>query len=487
MTPAAGGDWRLERRAELSVGPIAYDRFGEGPPVVLVHGTPTWSYLWRHVAPHLAEDFSVYVYDLHGYGDSPAPPDADVSVAAQGDLLAGLLDLWDLDEPMVAGHDIGGAAVLRAHLLHERSFRRIALVDAVALRPWITPTTRHVQAHLAAYQTMPEHIFEQIVATHLRTAVHGHFDNDAFEAYMSCWRGPRGKAAYLQKVAMFDENHTVEFEGQLATLQTPTHLLWGARDAWLEPGKAEQLRKLLPNSGLTLIPNAGHFAMEDAPEEVAAALLEFFHDGAALGRGPASRKVPAPRAPDYLDGTVNGFLDQLAAEEPAPGGGAAIAIAVAMSAGLAEMAAGFARSEGSPNGWGLGDSWRRRAASLARADADAYLRVLAAYDLPPEPDPEARRAAIRSALSSAADVPLAIAEVAAEVGRAAADLAERGNVNLRGDAIAGGLLAEAGARAASVLVRINLRDPSDVRNNRAEELARATTESVQRALDSVAD
>jgi pimeloyl-ACP methyl ester carboxylesterase/formiminotetrahydrofolate cyclodeaminase len=478
----AGEEWRLEQRAHLSRGAIAFDRFGEGLPVVLVHGTPTWSYLWRHVAPRLAQAFSVYVYDLHGYGDSPAPADADVSVAAQGDLLAELLDFWDLDEPMVAGHDIGGAAVLRAHLLHERSFRRIALIDAVALRPWITPTTRHVQAHLSAYQTMPEHIFEEIVATHLRTAVHGTFDDDAFEAYMNRWRGTRGKAAYLQKVALFDETHTAEFEPLLATLRTPVHLVWGGEDAWLEPGRAERLRELLPNSTLSLIPDAGHFAMEDAPEEVADILLEFFQDGAAHEPLTVSLEAAAPRAPDYLCETLGGFLDQLASREPAPGGGAAAAAAVAMAAGLAGMAAGFSRSPDLREHVVLADSLRRRVAALAQADADAYLRVLAAYDLPREQDPEVRRAAVQSALSAACDVPLAIAEVAEEVGRITAELAVRGNVNLRGDAIAGGFLAEAGARAAALLVQINLSDASDARGKRADRLARQTKESLQRAI-----
>ena len=91
--PAPGG-WRLGRRTELSQGSIAFDVFGTGPPVVLAHGTPTWSYLWRKITPLLAESLSVHVYDLLGYGASPASPTADVSVAAQARLLVELLDHW---------------------------------------------------------------------------------------------------------------------------------------------------------------------------------------------------------------------------------------------------------------------------------------------------------------------------------------------------------------------------------------------------------
>ncbi len=258
------------------MGTVAVDTLGHGPPVVLVHGTPTWSYLWRHVATTLARTSTVYVYDLLGYGDSPAPPDADVSVRAQGRLLADLLELWGLREPAIAGHDIGGAAVLRAHLLHERAFSRIALIDAVALRPWITPTTRHIQAHLAAYGTMPLHIYEQIVATHLRTAVYNTFDGTAFDAYLERWKGREGQAAYLQKVAQFNEDHTADFEPKLETLRTPVRIIWGEHDAWLDRATADRLHALIPGSQLSLISGAGHFCMEDAPEDVAHELVDFF-------------------------------------------------------------------------------------------------------------------------------------------------------------------------------------------------------------------
>lgn len=189
-------------------------------------------------------------------------------------------------------------------------------------------------------------------------------------------------------------------------------------------------------------------------------------------------------ADDYLEDTVGIFLDRLASGTPAPGGGAAAAVTVAMAAALAGMAARFGEGhlEDSPELVARADSLRRSVAPLAQADARAYAEVLAALGLPRD-DPETRRSAIRSALSSAADIPLAVAEIAAEVAHLAADLAARGNPNLRGDAIAAGLLADAGARAASVLVKINLGDSSDGRSHRAEKLAESTARAAQAGVD----
>ena len=275
--------WALARRTELSQGTVAWDAFGHGPPVVLVHGTPSWSYLWRNVVPALAREFTVYVFDLPGYGDSPAPPDANVSIATHATTLLELLDAWGLDAPAAAGHDIGGAILLRAHLLHRRSFQQLALIDAVVLAPWITPTTRHIQAHLDVYRTMPNQIFDRLAAAHLRTAVHGDFDEEAFAAYHGRWKGVQGQAAYLHKVAHFDEEHTRSFEPLLGTMRVPVLVVWGADDAWLDPALARRVAALIPGAVTRMIAGAGHFAMEDAPTEVTRELLGFFRSRTADG------------------------------------------------------------------------------------------------------------------------------------------------------------------------------------------------------------
>ena len=140
--------WVLSKRAAVTGGTVAWDRFGDGAPVVLVHGTPSWSFLWRNVVPPLAERFTVYVLDLLGYGDSERRDGQDTSIAAQRRALAELLAQWGLEEPALIGHDIGGATVLRAHLVEGRPVDRIGLVDAAALNPWITAATHRISRRI---------------------------------------------------------------------------------------------------------------------------------------------------------------------------------------------------------------------------------------------------------------------------------------------------------------------------------------------------
>src|SRR5215208_6471280 len=138
MTQNATDGWRLDEGQRTSVGEVAYGVFGEGPPVVLVHGTPVRSYLWRNIVPALAESHSVYAYDLLGYGESEKGVGQDVSIPVQSRLLGKLVGTWGLEEPAIAGHDIGGGIVLRAQLLEGVRFSRVAILDAVVLAPWLS-------------------------------------------------------------------------------------------------------------------------------------------------------------------------------------------------------------------------------------------------------------------------------------------------------------------------------------------------------------
>lgn len=155
----------------------------------------------------------------------------------------------------------------------------------------------------------------------------------------------------------------------------------------------------------------------------------------------------------FLDQTLAGFLDQAAARQPAPGGGSAAALTVALSAALAAMAARFSarQVEDSAELAIEADQLRHRAAALVDEDSRAYQAVL-----------DTRRSGgagsgtAQVAMQHAAIVPLRICELAAQTAALAARLATDGSPDLRGDAITAALLAEAAARSSASLVSINI-------------------------------
>jgi methenyltetrahydrofolate cyclohydrolase len=185
------------------------------------------------------------------------------------------------------------------------------------------------------------------------------------------------------------------------------------------------------------------------------------------------------------DESVEDFLDSIAAETPAPGGGSVAAVVVEMAASLAAMTARFARQhwDGAAGAVAQAEALRARAAPLAQEDAEAYEAVLTAMRMPRDLEAEVRNTLIGDTLSRAADAPLRIAETAADVAELGATLAEEGNPNLRGDAAAAAILSEAAARAAANLVEINLATTeTDERIGRARELAQAARMAADRAL-----
>jgi len=190
---------------------------------------------------------------------------------------------------------------------------------------------------------------------------------------------------------------------------------------------------------------------------------------------------------NYLKQPVADFLDLVASDEPAPAGGAVAAMAVALAAGLSGMTARLSADQlvDATELTERAERLRQRVAPLAQEDATVYGRVLAAYRATRDRDPEERQRRIRMALSEAANVPLAIAEIGAMVAEIAARLAREGNPNLRGDAVAAALLAEAGARAAAVLVEINMSaaEIADDRLERVGEFVARATGAAQATVD----
>jgi formiminotetrahydrofolate cyclodeaminase len=182
--------------------------------------------------------------------------------------------------------------------------------------------------------------------------------------------------------------------------------------------------------------------------------------------------------PLSADRSLHELVEEIAAPTPAPGAGSTSAWATALAAGLAEMAARLTLSrddyaEQHPRMHEIharAVALRGAALELGERELRSYEPVLEALRRPAD-DPE-RSDRVAAALAGAADAPLAVAGIAAEVAELAAELARTGNRSLEGDAAAGATLAEAACAAAARLVQINLaRHPGDPRLAEATALA----------------
>ncbi|MER5841645.1 alpha/beta fold hydrolase [Streptomyces prasinus] len=259
---------------------LAHRDRGRGEPVIFIHGTPSHSYEWRDVVPHIeAAGFRTVTYDLLGYGRSERPVDRDTSVAAQTDLLGHLLDALCIDRATIVAHDIGGAIGQRFAVAHPERVRRLMLIDSVSYDSWPSPTWRRIiDEELDDLPGMSQDTFDALLTRQLGMTVAdaSHMTGDVLQAYLAPHRSAPGRVSFFEhQVRHYDSKYTEEIGDALRRLTMPVRILWGEEDRWQPLHYAERLRDDIPGAELVVVPGAGHFLMEDAPGRVVREIRDF--------------------------------------------------------------------------------------------------------------------------------------------------------------------------------------------------------------------
>lgn len=277
-------------------GTTIHGRFGgSGPPLLLLHGIPETHLMWHRVAPALAEQFTVVVTDLRGYGDSGAPPSTDDHSAYAMRALA--VDQVEVMARLghrrfaVAGHDRGGRCAYRLAIDHPDAVSALTVLDIVPTAEAFRRADRDfslgywVWSFLAAPYPVPERLVANAPVTlvdHMLDAWSGRtgvFPPELRAAYLRTFTAPASVHAICEQyraAATSDVAHDEHDRGR-HRLECPVLTLWsrgGPVDTWYEPVSvwrqwADDVR------GWAL--DCGHFLPEEAPAEVVAALSDFCH------------------------------------------------------------------------------------------------------------------------------------------------------------------------------------------------------------------
>lgn len=277
-------EWPLPQRYTGASGEVRWACLGaeSAEPVVLLHGTPFSSYIWRDIAAALATRFRVYVWDMPGYGRSPGYEGQGVSLDALAATFAGLVRHWGLQEPPVVAHDSGGAVALGAHLLHGVPYRRLALVDAVALPPWGSAFFDVVGAHADVFARLPEEVHAGLLRAYVGTASAAGLHPDVLDALTAPWLGDAGRQAFYRQLAQRarDPAYIDRLRPRYGEIAVPALVCWGAEDRWISPERGRELAGRIPGARLHVVPGAGHLIQEDRPAELATELFAFLQGAA---------------------------------------------------------------------------------------------------------------------------------------------------------------------------------------------------------------
>lgn len=255
---------------------IAYLDEGAGSPLILLHGIPTSSLLWRRVIPILAQTRRVIAPDMLNYGLSDKPRRADVSIAAQARILVGLMDVLGLPRVDLAAHDIGGGVAQILAVRHPERLNRLVLASAVCFDSWPIPEFEPLQEPRAeAEMSLGE--FGKMMCDFLPqgVAVTDRLTEEAIALILLPWRGEEGKSALFRNFRRLDPEYTMAIARELETIDIPTLVLWGDKDPFQKPAYAQRLADTIPAARIGWINGAAHWIMEEQPQAVAEHIAGF--------------------------------------------------------------------------------------------------------------------------------------------------------------------------------------------------------------------
>ncbi len=275
---------------EHSVGghKLCYLDEGTGPEVLLcVHGNPTWSFYWRRIIESFSSDYRVIAVDHIGCGRSDKPSQADFpyTLAAHRDNLVSLIDSLDLDRITLVAHDWGGAIGLTSMLERSEKLQRIVLLNTGAFPPAYIPQ-RIAACRLPVVGTLAVRGFNAFARAAIRMAMsRTKMRREVAQGLLAPydnWKHRVAIDAFVRDIPMSPKHPTyqtlADLEANLPTLENiPSLLIWGMQDWCFRPECLRRFQAAWPNACSVEIADAGHYVIEDAPDETLQAISEFLH------------------------------------------------------------------------------------------------------------------------------------------------------------------------------------------------------------------
>jgi pimeloyl-ACP methyl ester carboxylesterase len=272
---------------------IAHRFEGKGAPVVLVHGTPSYSYLWRNIIPILSNKFSVYALDLPGFGDSDKPIRGEYSLNYYETILNSFIRQLGIDKCSLVVHDLGGPTGLLWAVRHPDSIIKLIIMETGIYKDllhklpfWIPLFFRMFKIPLLRNLLVSDFgITSELKTCVVRKNV---MVGETLQQYLRPFKNRLAKEVLIKtssqiwnEMSKHSAGSLEEIVTNLKYIKSPTMLLIGKyknKFGLLGIDQMERLKKDITNSKLDYIENAGHFAQEDNPNEVGMKIFNFLSE-----------------------------------------------------------------------------------------------------------------------------------------------------------------------------------------------------------------
>ncbi len=275
-----GRDWpNREHSRFVDAGGLRWhvQRAGWGPVLLLIHGTGAGTHSWRALLPRLARDFDVIAPDLPGHAFTQAPPPAGYALPAMAAAVGALLHALGAAPAIVVGHSAGAAIGARLCLDGPAAPHALVSLNGAWLPfggpagPWFSAAARVMAALPVLPRVFAWGAEDPLRVRRLVEQTGSRLDETGLALYGRLIRHPGHADAALQMMARWD---LAPLQRDLPHLRPALTLVVAERDLAVPPSHAERVLAMLPQARLVRLPGLGHLAHEEAPETVAALIVD---------------------------------------------------------------------------------------------------------------------------------------------------------------------------------------------------------------------
>ncbi len=243
-----------------------YERFGSGPPVILIHALGLDHHLWDPQIPSLAARCTVIAYDLRGHGATDVPP-GPYTMADFAEDLVGLVDALGFEQVHLAGISLGGMVAQEFVLTWPQRVRSLVLADTTSEYNQEARRQFAERARIAEERGMGP-LIEPTLARWFTPPFRTERPAEVTRIVDILARtNPAGYAASCRAISRID------FTERLVNVTAPTLVLVGSEDTSTTPDMALKIHEYIPGSLYQVIPDAAHLSNVARPEEFAQAVL----------------------------------------------------------------------------------------------------------------------------------------------------------------------------------------------------------------------
>ena len=269
-----------ERMLDVGAGHVAYRRVGTGPDVLFVHGWPVSGATFRTLLPHLAEHVTCHLIDLPGAGSSQFNSTTTLTIGTHIQSVRRVVDLLELDEVAVVGHDSGGL-IARHAMVGDSRLRAMGLINTEQSKGLSWRFKSFVAARrlpgfgaglgwVAGRPRIRRNPLVLGAAFADSSLLDGEFDEFFLKPLHEV---PARRDAAVRLLRSFDVQLVRDLAGVHSRISVPVQLVWGDQDPFFPLEWAKEMVATFPDARLDVVPGAGLFAHEERPAEVARALL----------------------------------------------------------------------------------------------------------------------------------------------------------------------------------------------------------------------